>query len=467
MDDIPAPGLFLFLAVLLILDAIVYGFGSALRASKPLDEEDEEIEGADEMSDTAIERERRRRRRRKKVLKLVLRDQSDYADTVQLVTACVNMIVGAVYGIALMRLLMERFTRGVANGSAVVVMQILATVLAWLLVLFVLLVLGVQIPKRLGSANPETWIIRAGNVFHVLMILTLPLTRLVNLSAKGILFLFGVRGTPLSGDVTEEEIRSMLNEGHEQGVIDQSEAEMITNIFEFSDKEASDIMTHRKDMIAIDAEKSLEEALEFMLGQHNSRFPVYRENIDDIVGILHFRDAVRWMQEHPEEVTVPIQQLSGLLRQAEFVPETKNIDDLFRQMQTGKTQMVIVIDEYGQTSGLIAMEDILEEIVGNIMDEYDVDETHITPTANKNEFILDGRTPLEDLTERFGIRFDDDRFETLNGFLMSQMDKVPDGSEHFTTDYGGFRFHVLSVAERQVQRVMMTRIPAKTGAPRT
>ncbi len=221
-------------------------------------------------------------------------------------------------------------------------------------------------------------------------------------------------------------------------------------------------MTHRKDMIAIDAQKSLEEALEFMLGQHNSRFPVYRENIDDIIGILHFRDAVRWMQEHPKTVSASIRNLDGLLRQAEFVPETKNIDDLFRQMQTGKTQMVIVIDEYGQTSGLIAMEDILEEIVGNIMDEYDVDETHITPTANKNEFILDGRTPLEDLTSRFGIRFDDDRFETLNGFLMAQMDKVPDGSEHFTTDYGGFRFHVLSVAERQVQRVMLTRIPAKT-----
>ena len=104
------------------------------------------------------------------------------------------------------------------------------------------------------------------------------------------------------------------------------------------------------------------------------------------------------------------------MREADFVPETKDIDDLFRQMQKKKTQMVIVIDEYGQTAGLIAMEDILEEIVGNIMDEYDVDENHITPTGNKNEFILDGRTPLRDLTERFGIVFDDDRFETVNVF---------------------------------------------------
>ena len=126
--------------------------------------------------------------------------------------------------------------------------------------------------------------------------------------------------------------------------------------------------------------------------------------------------------------------------------------------------MVIVIDEYGQTADLIAMEDILEEIVGNIMDEYDVDENHITPTGNKNEFIIDGRTPLEDLTKRFGIEFEDDHYETVNGFLMEEMDKVPDANEHFTTDYGGFRFHVLSVADRQVQRVALTRLaPSAKG----
>ena len=345
-----------------------------------------------------------------------------------------------------------------AAGAAASAVRVLAAVLAWLLVLFVLLVFGVQIPKRLGSAQPEKWIVRAGTVFHVLMLVTLPLTRLVNLAARGCLYLMGIRGTPLAGDVTEEEIRSMLNEGHEQGVIDQSEAEMITNIFEFSDKEACDIMTHRRDMIALDGAKTLSDVLSEMLQLHNSRFPVYRDNIDDIIGILHFRDAVRFREEHPQACGQSIGSLHGLLREAEFVPETKDIDDLFRQMQRHKTQMVIVIDEYGQTAGLIAMEDILEEIVGNIMDEYDVDENHITATGNKNEFILDGQTPLRELTERFGIVFEDDRFETVNGFLMAQMDKVPDSSDHFTTDYGGFRFHVLSVADRQAQRVLLTRL---------
>ncbi len=456
MVELSAACLILILAVLLILDAIVYGFGAAVRAIRPQTEEEESQETTE--PGTSSEREQKIRARRRRILDAVLKNQADYVDTVQLVTACVNMIVGAVYGLAVSRLLRSRLEALFPEGVQGDWIRILSLVLSWLIVLYVILVVGVQIPKRLGSARPEKWVLHGGSVFHVLMIAVLPLTRLVSVSARGILFLFGIRGNPLQGDVTEEEIRSMLNEGHEQGVIDQSEAEMITNIFEFSDKEAADIMTHRNDIIALEDEMKLSDAMAFMLQQHNSRFPVYHENIDDIIGIMNFRDAVRYREEHPEEEEKCLRDCTGLLREADFVPETKDIDDLFRQMQKKKTQMVIVIDEYGQTSGLIAMEDILEEIVGNIMDEYDVDENHITPTANKNEFIIDGRTPLEDLTKRFGIEFDDDRYETVNGFLMSQMDKVPEANEHFTTDYGGYRFHVLSVEDRQVQRVALTRI---------
>ena len=214
MEDISAPGLILILAVLLILDAIVYGFGSAVRASKPLSEDEEEPEDGT-VSDSLLERERKRKLRRKKILDRVLEDQSDYVDTIQLVTACVNMIVGGVYGITVSNLLQDLLTRGMADGPAIIGMRILAAIVAWVCVLFVLLVFGVQIPKRLGSARPEAWTIRAGTIFHVLMLVSLPLIRLVNLTARAILFIFGIRGTPLAGDVTEEEIRSMLNEGHE------------------------------------------------------------------------------------------------------------------------------------------------------------------------------------------------------------------------------------------------------------
>ena len=263
----------------------------------------------------------------------------------------------------------------------------------------------------------------------------------------------------LEDRISEDEILSMVNEGHEQGAIDEDEAEMISNIFDFSDKEAGDIMTHRNDIRAVDATFSLREAIDYMLGQHNSRFPVYQDNIDNIRGILNLRDAVKYLHQHPEDGAKRVGSIAGILRTPIYVPETKDIDDLFRQMQKEKQQMVIVIDEYGQTSGIASMEDILEEIVGNIMDEYDIDEHHITATGNKNEFIVDGRAELSELTKVFGIRFEDERFETVNGFMMAAMDRVPQPGDKFSVEYEGFRFRILSVKDRQVSKVMMTRLP--------
>lgn len=258
----------------------------------------------------------------------------------------------------------------------------------------------------------------------------------------------------------EEEIISMVNEGHEQGVLHETEAEMITNIFEFGDKEAKDIMTNRSNIVAIDKNTTLADALEYMLNESKSRFPVYDENIDHIVGILHFRDAMR-AHRIEENLYLPVDAIDGLVRKAMFVPETKNIADLFRIMQKTKTQMVIVVDEYGQTLGLLAMEDILEEIVGNIMDEYDEDEEHIEKTENENEYIIEAMVKLEELEERFGISFGEQEFETLNGFLISKMDKIPEENEEFSVDVDGYNFKILSVENRMIKTVLVTKLSDK------
>ena len=254
----------------------------------------------------------------------------------------------------------------------------------------------------------------------------------------------------------EEEIRKAVTEGHEQGVIDQTEAQMITNIFEFSEKEARDIMTHRGDVRALDGALVLEEAVQYMLKERNSRFPVYEENIDHIIGILHVKDALRFREEHPEKRRLPLRELP-VLRRPLVIAETKDVDALFRQMQSTKSQMAVVIDEYGQMAGLVTMEDIVEEIVGNILDEYDVDETHIHPAGSRGEYILDGRTPLEELEERFGMSFDKEKATTLNGFLTIAMDRVPEENDRFLLDYQGYRFRVLSVARQQVERVLLSK----------
>ncbi len=283
-----------------------------------------------------------------------------------------------------------------------------------------------------------------------------PFTGIVTVTANGILKIFGSSGKTGEIDVAEE-IISMVNEGHEQGLIQASEAEMISNIFEFGDKEAQDIMTHRKNIVGIDASMMLQDAITFMMEGKNSRYPVYEENIDHIIGILHLKDAMRY---HWKEnvLRCPLKDLDGLMREPFFVPKTKNIDELFREMQAEKLQMVIVVDEYGQTDGLIAMEDILEEIVGNIMDEYDEDSVNIEERG-KNEYVIEGKTPLEELEERFGIPFEDEDFETLNGFLISRLDKIPEPDEEFDVDYKGYNFKILSVTNKMIQSVLVTRLP--------
>ena len=248
----------------------------------------------------------------------------------------------------------------------------------------------------------------------------------------------------------------MVNEGHEQGVFLASEAEMISNIFEYCDKEAKDIMTHRKNIIAIDQETHLLEAINLMLEEKNSRYPVYEDNLDHIKGILHLKDAMRFHAK-ADILGCSIKDIEGLVRKAVFIPETRNIDLLFKTMQSMKIQMVIVVDEYGQTSGLVAMEDILEEIVGNILDEYDEDEEHIEEKG-ENEFIIEGMTPLEELEERFVIDFEEDEFDTLNGFLISQMDRIPEENEDFSVDVCGYNFKVLTVENKMIHTVLVKKI---------
>ena len=267
------------------------------------------------------------------------------------------------------------------------------------------------------------------------------------------MFLRRIFSRKSANDEFEDEIISMVNEGHEQGVLQESEAKMITNIFEFGDKEARDIMTHRTAIIGIDKELPLKEALNIMLTESNSRYPVYDGNIDHIIGILHLKDAMRAHEIH-NKTNEPICEIDGLIREAKFIPETRHIDTLFHYMQSNKIHMVVVIDEYGQTAGLVAMEDILEEIVGNILDEYDEEELHINRNSD-NEYVVDGMTSLEELGDTLFISFEDENFGTLNGFIISKLEKIPTENEEFDFDYKGYNFKVLSVENRMIKSVLV------------
>lgn len=271
-------------------------------------------------------------------------------------------------------------------------------------------------------------------------------------------FLRGLmKKTPFSHseDVTEEEIISMVNEGHEQGVLLESEAEMIHNIFEFGDKEAKDIMTHRKNMAAIDGEMTLEEAIHFIVENRYSRCPVYLENIDNIVGILHIKEALAFSLK-PEFYHIPVKEINGLVSEVQFIPETRNIHALFKEMQSAKSHMVIVVDEYGQTVGLVAMEDILEEIVGNILDEHDEEDIMIEKLPD-GSYLMNGMAALEDVAETLGLELEIEDYDTLNGFLISLIDKIPNDDETFEVISNGYCFMVQSVENKMIKSVKVVK----------
>ncbi|MCD7835821.1 MAG: hemolysin family protein [Lachnospiraceae bacterium] len=426
MDDGGPANIALFI-ILILIDVFFYGFGAAVM----------------ELNGKEVERRASEEKDKKSVRLLkILDNPTCYINTLQLVVSMVNIALGAIY--------IENTFKGAG------------TVLRGAALLYLLLCFGILVPKRVASRMPEKWAYAFVNPVWFIMLLLYPLTGLVSVTVRGILFLFGIRGNNDENDVTEEEIIDMVNEGHEQGLIQASEAEMISNIFEFGDKEAKDIMTHRNNIVAIDAATSLEDAINFMLEGKNSRYPVYEENIDHIVGILHLKDAARFRMEEGM-LNTQLGSIAELLMEPLFVPQTKNIDELFREMQKNKLQMVIIVDEYGQTAGLIAMEDILEEIVGNIQDEYDEDGEHIEEKG-KDEYIIEGKTPLEELEERLSISFDNEDFDTLNGYLISKLDRIPEEYEEFDVDCDGYNFKILEVSGKVITKVLVTRLPENTGA---
>ena len=257
-------------------------------------------------------------------------------------------------------------------------------------------------------------------------------------------------------DVTEEEIISMVREGHEQGTILASEAELIHNVFEFDDKEVKDIMTHRKNIVSLDGNMSFIDAIEFIIDTGKSRFPVYENDVDSIIGVLHIKDAFTFFEKN-EVYRSSIKDIDGLIRPVDFIPETVNINDLFKKMQSKKSHLAMVVDEYGQISGLIAMEDILEELVGNIEDEHDEEENYIRKNDDET-FIMDGMTEFSDVKEALSLPVEDDAYETLNCFIISLSDKIPEEGDKTVISAYGYRFSVMSVEDKVIKQVMIKKL---------
>ncbi len=332
--------------------------------------------------------------------------------------------------------------------------RILFFIMYWVFVL----VLCIYAPEKITGKKSEKWSFGFCKIIAFFVVLGYPFVKSMEIAADLVVRLTGAEPGEDMDDSTEEDIMSMVNEGHERGVILASEAEMIHNIFEFDDKEAKDIMTHRKGIVALDGEMAFAEAMEFMKESSNSRFPVYIGDIDNIIGVLHIKEALR-ICTHREYYQKPINQIHDLIRKVDFIPETRNINTLFKEMQSEKTHMVIVVDEYGQTAGIVAMEDILEEIVGNILDEHDDEYEEMIRMQQDGSYLLNGMADFEDVAKALAFEAgEDETYETLNGFLIAKIDKIPDEDDRIEVRAHGYCFKILAVEHKIIKKASATRI---------
>lgn len=433
----PLFGLLIFL-ICIIINMIFYGFSAAVQS----------------ISETNLSK--RLEEGVKKAVRIlhITEKPTKYINTVHTVTFIADLVLGAVvlkiYGNLFAHWLMREFFK----GQFILSIYVISYVIVGLIILFIGLSLGVLIPKKFASRYCESWAYGLVNIVNLFIIIFTPITIIINLLTCLILKIFKMDNNDRVEEVTEEEIMSMINEGHEQGTILASEAEMINNIFELGDKEASDIMTHRKNIVSINGDMTLEETVKYILSENNSRFPVFIENIDNIIGILHLKDAMIFNENEGLRQSL-IKEIPGLLRKAYFIPETRKLDMLFKDMQSGKIHMEIVVDEYGQTAGLVAMEDILEEIVGNIFDEYDEVEDNII-LQEDGTYLINGSTPLEDLEDMFDMDFGEYDYDTLNGFLISKLDRIPSMDDRPDIHVDGYHYEIMNVENKMISLVRVT-----------
>lgn len=459
MDDGGASSSMIGFIVLLILEMIFYGFSSAMQNRKGIDVEDNDKEETEESE---------KQKKKQRHLNYMLDNHAKYANATQLGVVTINLLLGAFilyrinnYLSYVMYRMAVTHISGLLNWHIRLIAAVTAVIVTVFL-LYIVMTFGVLVPKKAAARYPDKWIAALINPFYYYVRLVSPFTALIYITSKMTLRLLGIRNADDQEDVTEEEILSMVNVGHEQGILQASEAEMINNIFEYGDKEAKDIMINRNNLVAIDCTMTLQEAAAFIVEAHNSRFPVYDGTIDHIVGILHLKDVMR-MQMNERMKNRPIGKIKGLLREPRFITEKRKIDDLLKVMQAEKIQMVIVIDEYGQTAGLVALEDILEEIVGNIQDEYDEESSYIKENG-LDEYVIQGMMPLEELEKKLGISFEEEMFDTVNGFVISRLEHIPEEDEEFEFEYEGYLFRILEVRDRMIQSVAAKKIIEQSQA---
>ena len=307
------------------------------------------------------------------------------------------------------------------------------------------LVFGEITPKTIAANSPEKVAVVVSKPISIIMKITKPIVWVFNLLTGIIFKIMGIDNDGVKPFITEEELKAMVNVSHEEGVLEMEEREIINNVFQFGDMQAKEAMIQRLDMVAIDIEDSYDEIIELFKSEKLSRLPVYQESIDDIVGILNIKDIIFLSDEEIENFDI-----KDYVREAFFTYEFKKITQLLEEMKKEKTQMAIVVDEYGGTAGLLTIEDLVEVIVGDIDDEYDEEEEEIVK-INDNEYLVEGSTKISDVNEQLGINLESEEFDSIGGFIIGYLKRIPEENEIIEVE--DVKFKVESIDKNRINKI--------------
>ncbi len=384
----------------------------------------------------------------KKLIKLLEKSSSNVIDGLELFSIFLNIALSVSLVFALFAPLYESFSKGLKGGISAL---LITAVVVWL----IHSVFIVYVPKRIAAKSSEKLSLSLCGYSRMITSIMKPFLFVFVLLGKGISRVFGVKDSDVGEEVTEEEIRMMVDIGSESGAIDDDEKQMIHNIFEMSDKPVDEIMTHRKEADILWTEDSIEDWKKFIDETNHTRYPVCNESVDDVVGVINSRDFYRLLLSGSTDV-------SSIMRDVFFIPDTIKADELLSRMQTENEHMGVVMDEYGGFQGIVTQEDLIEEIIGELYSEYDepeIIEDDYIKNIGENQWIVDGSAEIEDVEEALCINIEDGDYNTFAGYVLSELQTIPADGEVLELETNVMKIKVTSVVDHRIEKAEVTVIP--------
>ncbi len=410
------------------------------------------------LNDAKIEKMAEDGHKKAKLILKLTKNPTRFLSTIQIGVTLAGFLTSASAATAFAEMLTNAITASFDVPESII--SPIAVVLITIVMSYFSLVLGELAPKRIGMQVPEKVAFAVAKPLLIISKITAPFVKFLSLSTNGVVRLLGFDPNANEEVVTEEEIRMMVDVGGEKGVIEDTQKEMINNIFEFDDMDAGDIMTHRTDVVAADINDiTLEEFMNLAIEHGRSRIPLYDEDIDNIVGIVYVKDLLKFVGKEVKAKGT----LKNIMREPYFIPETKSCGELFKEMSSKRIQLAVVVDEYGGTAGIVTLEDIVEAIMGNIQDEYDVEEEEISK-IDENTFTVDGTIDIEEIDELIGKDLPEGGYETLAGFIMDELQCIPKDGEMNEVIFENVKFTVLSVEDRRIEKIKVEITPVEEAS---